>query len=25
MRSGTVFLAEVSRAALMELPFADPQ
>jgi PPOX class probable F420-dependent enzyme len=25
MRSGTIFLAEVSRAALMELPFADPQ
>lgn len=25
MRSGTVFLAEVSRAALTELPFADAQ
>jgi PPOX class probable F420-dependent enzyme len=25
LRSGTVFLVEVSRAALMELPFADPQ
>jgi PPOX class probable F420-dependent enzyme len=25
MRSGTVFLVEVSRAAVMELPFSDPQ
>ena len=25
MRSGTVFVADVERAALMELPFSDPQ